>query len=292
MSINQADNSDIDARASLYVVATPIGNLGDITARARAVLAKVDKVAAEDTRNTGQLLDKLGIKKPLMATHNHNEKESAEGIVACLARGESVALVSDAGTPAVSDPGVYVVQAVAKAGFPVVPVPGASSVLAAVSASGLVYGPFEFRGFLPSKQKARDEAVLVLSKAALPVVVFEAPHRILELLEVMASKMADRQVCACRELTKQFETFYRGTALQVFEEVSRDPFATKGEWVIVVGEAEAQDEAFNIRDISEELAPLLDVAPTKGLAALVARLSGMGKKEAYQALLDMKKNQP
>lgn len=292
--MDEVKHQDFDRaeRPSLYVVATPIGNLGDLSPRARAMLSQVDRIAAEDTRNTGLLLEKLGIKKPLMATHNHNERDSAAGIVQCLQRGESVALVSDAGTPAVSDPGVYVVRAVVQAGFPVVPIPGASSVVTAVSISGIVHGPFAFQGFLPSKSKARLEVMANLLESESPQVFFEAPHRIVDFMNDLAQCAPERAVCACRELTKQYESFYRGSASEVQQQVLHDVNATRGEWVVVVAGKDELESKVDFGTIHEELTPLLDLVPTKALANLLGKLTGVGKKEAYQQLLEMKKNQP
>lgn len=277
--------------ASLYVVATPIGNLGDFTLRARAVLESVDRIAAEDTRNTARLLDQLGIKKPLMAHHVHNEQQSAQGILACLQRGESVALVSDAGTPAVSDPGAVVVRCVAQAGFPVVPIPGASSVLTAIAASGLVDGPFTFRGFLPAKGRER----LALLDAWLghpePQIIFEAPHRVLALVDDLeALGMADRAMCAGREMTKQFETFYRGTGESVFRQVREDSNATRGEWVWVLQGCEhAPEETLQANaDMDTWLQLLLAELPLKTAVALVVKATGLAKNVVYERALALK----
>lgn len=292
-------SADSDAKAetrrepSLYVVATPIGNMGDLSLRARAVLEQVDRIAAEDTRNTARMLDALGIKKPLMAHHAHNERESAQGVLACLQRGESVALVSDAGTPAVSDPGAVVVRCVAEAGFKVVPVPGASSVLAVVAASGLVDGSFTFRGFLPAKGKSRLDDLKKWLACPEPQVVFEAPHRVMQLVEDLESLgMGDRDMCAGRELTKQFETFYRGSGVQVFEQVRQDANAERGEWAWVIGGNQVSDmdaeTAQASADLDTWLVLLMAELPLKTAVALVVKATGMAKNTVYNRALALK----
>ena len=281
----------LERKPSLYVVATPIGNLGDLSLRARAVLEAVDRIAAEDTRNTARLLDQLGIRKPLMAHHAHNEQQSAQGILACLQRGESIALVSDAGTPAVSDPGAVVVHCVAQAGFNVVPIPGASSVLTAVAASGLVDGAFTFRGFLPAK--GRERVALMTQWLALPEpqVIFEAPHRVLQWVdELEAAGFGARAMCAGREMTKQFETFYRGTGEQVFHQVRNDPNATRGEWVWVFqGCAQVKaEQAQASASIDTWLDVLLAELPLKTAVAVVVNATGLPKNEVYHRALACK----
>lgn len=289
------DSGDFQVSAvpSLYVVATPIGNLGDMTPRARQVLMSVDRIAAEDTRNTGRLLERLGIRKPLMAHHAHNEKQSAEGILACLERGESIALVSDAGTPAVSDPGAVVVRRVAEAGFTVVPLPGASSVLAVVAASGLVDGAFTFRGFLPAKGRDRLDGLRRFLDCAEPQVLFEAPHRIRQLMdELQTLNLGERAICAGRELTKQFETFYRGTTAQVAEQVAGDENADRGEWALVIEgkppvvqtEGEMQAET----SLDAWILALLHELPTKSVVKMVTQVTGLPKNQVYTRVLDLK----
>lgn len=237
---------------TLYVVATPIGNLGDITLRARQILMEVDCIAAEDTRTTNALLQHLGLGHrtglKIFAHHLHNEHESAQGIVQMLLQGQSVALVCDAGTPCISDPGNILVHAAWNAGCAVVPVPGASSVMAALSASGLMLGAFTFLGFLPTKPKARLQCLQVANKAAQATVFFEAPHRVLGLLDELEALLhqQNRNVCAGRELTKQHERFYRGSITTVCAAVRADPFAEKGEWVWVLEASKTQTECTDV----------------------------------------------
>jgi len=198
--------------ATLYVVATPIGNVTDITLRALHVLLLADVVACEDTRKTGALLTRFGLSKHMVAAHQHNEREAAEKLIARLHAGERVALVSDAGTPAVSDPGARIVDAVRAAGLNVVPVPGASAAIAALSASGLVNDRFHFVGFLPAKAKQRESELSTLKSMAATLVIYEAPHRIVDCVEALAAVFEPvRQVVFARELSKLFEEIHRCT---------------------------------------------------------------------------------
>lgn len=292
-SMNSGASAETKREPSLYVVATPIGNMGDLSLRARAVLEQVDRIAAEDTRNTARMLDALGIKKPLMAHHAHNERESALGVLACLHRGESVALVSDAGTPAVSDPGAVVVRCVAEAGFKVVPVPGASSVLAVVAASGLVDTAFTFRGFLPAKGKSRLDELKSWLACPEPQVIFEAPHRVMQLVDDLDTLGAgNRNMCAGRELTKQFETFYRGLGDAVFAQIRQDPNAERGEWAWVIeGSAISEDAAASAQasaDLDTWLALLMAELPLKTAVALVVKATGLAKNTVYNRALEIK----
>ena len=194
------------SQAILYVVATPIGNLGDITLRALEVLKGVDAIAAEDTRHTSGLLSHFGISKKLIAVHQHNEQQSAEALVARLQAGESIALVTDAGTPGISDPGAIVVAAVRAAGFKVVPIPGASAAIAALSASGITQNGFYFVGFLPASGAARRKMLETLKAQTVTLVFYEAPHRIVECVQDLAKILGEaRQITLARELTKTFE---------------------------------------------------------------------------------------
>jgi 16S rRNA (cytidine1402-2'-O)-methyltransferase len=230
---------------TLYVVSTPIGNLGDITTRAAAVLAGVDEVLAEDTRTSRVLLDHLGVRTPLRAVHEHNEAAQAAVIVARLVAGGTAALISDAGTPLVSDPGERMVAAAIAAGVRVVPVPGASAVLAALAGSGLPAVPFTFLGFVPRKGRERDEFEATIAGSRWTVVCFESPHRVAETLERwIVVGMGERTVVMARELTKRYETFERGTVREVAAYLGEHP--ARGEVVLVVGGAAppaALDEA-------------------------------------------------
>lgn len=283
--------TEVQVPATLFVVATPIGNLGDVSPRARQTLAQVDCIAAEDTRVTGQLLSLLGIRKSLMASHVHNERTAAQTILEKLRDGKSVALVSDAGTPAVSDPGALVVNAVAAAGFPVVPVPGPSALLAAVSASGLVDGPFHFAGFLPAKGGARHKALAGVLDQADSVVLFEAPHRIEHLMNEMV-ELGDglRPCCVARELTKRFETFYRGTVESVRDVLAADSHGKRGEFVVVLGPKPQDLNAPLVCRVNpfELLDALLEHLPNKAAVKLVADTTGAPRNALYDHALKQK----
>jgi 16S rRNA (cytidine1402-2'-O)-methyltransferase len=221
---------------TLFIVATPIGNREDITLRALRVLREVAVVAAEDTRHTGQLLAHFGVSARYLSLHEHNERERTAAIITRLDGGDDVALVSDAGTPLIADPGAYLVAAVHAAGHRVVPVPGPSSMLAAVVASGLVPGPFTFLGFLPPKQSARRAALESLRMLPHPAVLFEAPHRIAATLADMLDLLGDRRCALCRELTKLHEEIVVTTLAEAVAAFADRP--PRGEYVIVLAEAE------------------------------------------------------
>ncbi|MCE2679196.1 MAG: 16S rRNA (cytidine(1402)-2'-O)-methyltransferase [Burkholderiales bacterium] len=274
--------------ASLYVVATPIGNLGDVSPRMRDTLAMVDVVAAEDTRVTAQLLSLLGLKKPLVPSHGHNAKASAQTLIEKLHAGQNIALVSDAGTPAVSDPGAWVVKEVAAAGFPVIPVPGPSAVLAAVAGSGLVEGPFYFAGFMPSKGGARAKALAAVLERSESVVLFEAPHRIEALFdEILALGAHLRECCVARELTKKFETFYRGTAESVAALLAADGNGRRGEFVVVLGPKPVDVSAPVLASVNpfELLDALLEHLPNKTAVKLVVQATGSPRNALYDHAL-------
>ena len=271
---------------ALYVVALPIGNAADIGLRALWTLAGVDAIAAEDTRETRRLLDRYGISTPLLAAHQHNERGAAERIVARLQGGERIALVSDAGTPAVSDPGALVVRAVLDAGLRVVPVPGASSVLAAVAAAGLTPGPFRFVGFLHTRAQARAQALAAIAAQAEPCVLFEAPHRILDLARELGSALApNRRVVIARELTKKFETIeaLQADALAAWAQ-AHEP---RGEYVVLVDtapETTPDDTAQIDASTARWLAALATALPASKAAAVAAKASGLPRALLYAAL--------
>ncbi|KQW89915.1 16S rRNA methyltransferase [Massilia sp. Root418] len=274
--------------ATLYVVATPIGNVTDISLRALHVLSLVDAVACEDTRNTAQLMTRFGLHKPLIAAHQHNEREAAEALVARLQAGERIALVSDAGTPAVSDPGARIVDAVRAAGLRVVPLPGASAAVAAISASGLLNDQFHFIGFLPSKAKQRDTMLQQLRNVTATMVFYEAPHRIVECAAALAAAFEPtRQVVFARELTKLFEEIHRCPLSDAVAWLGADAHREKGEYVVLVeGVAEAEDA----QDAEAEriLALLVAELPVKQAAALTAQITGRKKNALYERALQMK----
>jgi len=274
--------------ACLYIVATPIGNVTDITVRALHVLALVDAVACEDTRNTGHLLTRFGLSRPLIAAHQHNEREVAETLIARLQGGARIALVSDAGTPGVSDPGARIVDAVRAAGLRVVPVPGASAAVTALSASGLVNDEFYFVGFLPAKAKQRESALQRLLTVGATMVFYEAPHRILDCVEALNGVFEPtRQVVFARELTKLFEEIHRCPLSEAVAWVKADAHREKGEFVVllegatVAGDAE-EAEAERILQI------LLAECSVKQAANLAAQITGRKKNALYERALQIK----
>jgi 16S rRNA (cytidine1402-2'-O)-methyltransferase len=273
----------------LYVVATPIGNLADLSRRALEVMTAVDVIAAEDTRHTGQLLAQVQIATPTLALHEHNERERAPELVERLRRGENVALVSDAGTPLVSDPGFHLVRLAREQGIRVVPVPGASALLAALAASGLPSDRFVFEGFLPAKSAARGQRLEALAGESRTLIFYEAPHRLLETLHDMVRVFGPgRQAVLARELTKTFETIHGAALNDLLAWVSNDPNQQKGEMVLLVRGAEtvAQDDAE--RDGQRILKLLLEELPLSQASALAAKITGAKKKNLYQYGLQCK----
>lgn len=275
--------------AGLYVVATPLGNLEDITLRALAVLRGAALIAAEDTRTSATLLRHYGITAPTLAAHEHNEHEAATRIIAALTTGHAVALISDAGTPAVSDPGARIVRAVRAAGFPVIPVPGPNAAIAALSVSGLD-GPFHFAGFLAPKSGARRKQLAALKPLGATLVLYEAPHRILDLAADLALELEPaREVIIARELTKRFETLHACRIDELAAWLAADANQQRGEFVVLVEgapEATGMDaEALRVLDL------LLADMPVKSAAALAAKITGQSKNDLYAAAL-ARKQQP
>ncbi len=264
----------------LYLVATPIGNLEDITLRALRILRdEVAVVACEDTRQTSKLLQHFEIRKPLLACHEHNEQARAQELVEILSRGESVALVSDAGTPLISDPGYRLVAAALAVGITIVPIPGASAVLAALAASGLPTNEFRFIGFLPPKQTGRRKALAALAAESATLIAYESPHRILESLKDIETELGTRPIVLARELTKIHEEFLRGSAAEIHAVLSaRD--SIKGEITLVIGRAvELPSES----DPLEEVAHLESLGMDRMQAIkTAAKRLGLPKREVYR----------
>jgi 16S rRNA (cytidine1402-2'-O)-methyltransferase len=272
---------------TFYVVATPIGNLADLTERAKQVLTSVDVIACEDTRHTAKLLQHLGLRKPLLSVHEHNERERVEQIARHLEQGQSMALVSDAGTPLISDPGYPLVQALRARGLHVSPVPGVSAIITALSAAGLPTDRFTFEGFLPHKSGAKREKLLAQEQEARTLVYYESKHRILDTLEVMAEVFgAERQACVARELTKTFETFYHGTLPDILSQLQADADQQKGEFVVMIAGNPDPAPASEV-DSNKLFRLLLAELPPKKAAAIIADLTGENKKELYQKALEM-----
>lgn len=290
-----AKNPETDARfrarpGTLYVVATPLGNLRDVTLRALDVLATADAIAAEDTRLTSRLLRHYGVVARTLSLHAHNEAQRAEAIIGRLARGESVALVSDAGTPAISDPGARLVRAVRDGGFPVVPVPGPSAVAAAVSASGLAGETFVFAGFPPAQAKARLTWLASLSGLPAAIVLYEAPHRVRATVnDLLAAFGGDRTLVVARELTKAFETITKLRLGDAPAWLAEDPNRERGEFVLLV-DAPAQAPAPAALDAEGErwLAALLEELPPARAARVVAAVTGASRDAVYARAIAIK----
>jgi len=273
--------------ATLYVVATPIGNAADITLRALHVLGLVDRIAAEDTRNTGQLLARYGIDKPLIAVHEHNEREAAQRVIEHLRAGERVACVSDAGTPGISDPGAKLVDAVRDASFPVVPLPGASALATALSAAGDWIATFTFVGFLPPKPKQRAAALQALADHPHALVFYEAPHRIVDTVQALADAFGPaRRLLIARELTKLHESIHCGTLAEGPAWLAADPNHQRGEFVLAVEGASAPTSS--PADHDALLRMLLDEVPVKSAAKLAAALTGASRSTLYARALELK----
>ncbi|NND44471.1 MAG: 16S rRNA (cytidine(1402)-2'-O)-methyltransferase [Xanthomonadales bacterium] len=267
---------------ALYVVATPIGNRQDITLRALEVLASVDCVAAEDTRRSGALLKHHGIDARLLSLHEHNETQRIPGLLDLIGQGGSVALISDAGTPLISDPGFRLINAVVEAGFAVHPVPGPSAVTAALSIATLATDRFCFEGFLPARQKARRERLATLRSTDMTIVLFETGQRLPDMLDDMVLTLGGaRRAVICRELTKVYETVLRGTLDQLRERVAGDPDQRKGEFVILLeGAGDSQSEVDG-QDLAQAL---LEYLPASQAARVAAKITGGSRREIYAQL--------
>lgn len=265
---------------SLYLVATPIGNLDEFTPRAVEVLKQVDVIAAEDTRNTMKLLTHFDIHTRLIAHHQHNEQASAKGLLEMLEDGKSIAIVSDAGYPLVSDPGQTITQLAIEAGFPVIPVSGANAMLNALVASGLPAQPFLFYGFLKAQEKERTKELLDLKYYPQTLIFYEAPHRIHKTLETMLTILGNRQICLARELTKRYEEFIRGTIAEVLEICEE----LKGEMVIVVeGSKEEKEPQQDMPSIQDQINHYVSGGlSSKEAIKKVAKERGLSKNDLYK----------
>ena len=271
--------------SGLYIVATPIGNLGDISQRALDVLRGAQLIAAEDTRHSQRLLQHFGIDTRLVAYHDHSDDAVAERILARLAAGEVVALISDAGTPLISDPGYRLVRDVQAAGYRVVPIPGACAAIAALSASGLPTDQFLFEGFLPAKEAARARRIEALATVTATVVLYEAPHRLLACLEALQQGVGpEREIVLARELTKTFETIRRGTLAEILEFVRGDDNQRRGEAVLLLRGCDPQEAGVDPA-LYTLLTAMAEHMPGKRAAALLADYSGLRKNALYDYLL-------
>ncbi len=272
--------------SGLYVVATPIGNLGDITQRALAVLQAAELIAAEDTRHSQRLLQHFGITTPCIPYHEHSDRRAQARILECLAGRGAVALISDAGTPLISDPGYRLVREVQAAGHPVVPVPGPCAAVAALSASGLPTDRFRFEGFLPSKQGQREKRLSDLAAESATLVFYEAPHRLQEALEAMAAAFGEqREAVLARELTKTFETVHRASLGELLQWVRADANQSRGEIVLLVAGARARESEISAEVLGLLRRIALDL-PAKQAAAIVSDCTGVRKKILYEALIE------
>ena len=276
-------NSRAPGIGTLFIVATPIGNLSDISARALEVLRDVDRIACEDTRHTAKLLNHYGIQTPTLSYHEHNEKEKAPELVEALLKGSRLALVTDAGTPLVSDPGFRLVQKAADAGVPVVPIPGASAVLAALMVSGLATDEFRFCGFLPPKVGARRTRLASLKEETCTLIFFEAPHRISETLADVEAELGDRPAVVAREVTKMHEEFLRGTLSELRGRLAgTEP---KGEITLVIGRAVAAAADLSHQQLWEEVRQReREGMPRMNAIKDTARTFGLPKRTVYRAV--------
>lgn len=288
LTVTSAREEDSQKRGTLYVVATPIGNLDDISARALRILREVALIAAEDTRHSLRLLQHFGIATPVAACHEHNERDEGGRFIARLQAGDSIALISDAGTPLISDPGFHLVRQAREAGVAVVPVPGACAAIAALSAAGLPSDRFAFEGFLPAKSAARLARLQGLREESRTLVFYEAPHRLLDTLNDLVAVFGDdREALLARELTKTFETLKGLPLAELRSWVEADHNQQRGECVLVVagwrppvGEAALDDQVLRVLDL------LLAELPLKKAAALAAEITGVRKNLLYQAALE------
>ncbi len=278
-----------DQKGVLYIVATPIGNLADITQRARETLSLVDRICAEDTRNTRKLLNHLGIKKTLIALHDHNEQQKIDSVAKWLADGEQIALVSDAGTPLISDPGYHLIKALRQRQFKLIPIPGVSALITALSAAGLATNKFSFEGFLPAKKTSRQQALVANSESTYTQVYYESSHRIVHCVATMLTVFGDdRKVVLARELTKLYEEFFSGTLEELYHWLLDNKMHQKGEFVIMLAGAEAkqqQNERFK-SSVNQVLSVLMQELPLKQAAKIAAKLTGKSKNALYKQGLE------
>ncbi|MBA5601973.1 16S rRNA (cytidine(1402)-2'-O)-methyltransferase [Pectobacterium aroidearum] len=279
--MNQDQQADISA-STLYIVPTPIGNLGDITQRALAVLASVDLIAAEDTRHTGLLLQHFAINARLFALHDHNEQQKADVLLAKLQSGQSIALVSDAGTPLINDPGYHLVRRCREAGVRVVPLPGACAAITALSASGLASDRFCYEGFLPAKTKARKDTLRDLGEEPRTLIFYESTHRLLDSLQDISEVLgAERYVVLAREITKTWESIHGAPVGELLAWVKEDENRRKGEMVLIVEGHQADDSALSAEAL-RTLTLLRAELPLKKAAALAAEIHGVKKNALYR----------
>jgi 16S rRNA (cytidine1402-2'-O)-methyltransferase len=278
-------NDKPDQCSTLYIVATPIGNLADISQRAIGTLSFVDKICAEDTRNTRKLLNHLGINKPLVALHDHNETQKINSVIHWLSKGENIALVSDAGTPLISDPGYHLVKALREQDFQIIPIPGANAIITALSAAGLATNKFSFEGFLPAKEASRKQALLTNINSPYTQIYYESSHRIVHSIATMLDIFgADKKVVLARELTKLYEQFFYGTLADLQQWLLDDKMHQKGEFVIMLAatKTENKDNDKINSNVEQILTILIDELPLKQATKIAAKLTGINKNTLYK----------
>lgn len=278
--------------SAIYIVATPIGNLSDITIRALQVLAEVDIIAAEDTRHTRKLLEHHNIRTKLISYHEHNELEKAQEIIELVSSGRSVALVSDAGTPLISDPGHTLVSLAKKSGVSVVPIPGASALLAALSSGGIACGKFIYEGFLPTKQKAKDDCLQKYKNEARTIVFYESPHRIMDTLEAICRHYPEREMVIARELTKRFETITKGVVKELVKFTCEDEDQQRGEFVLILSGV-SDDEVLDSEVLLAQeklLVRLLADLPPKKAVQVVCDIYPGDKRKLYEKAVAFKQS--
>jgi len=270
----------------LYVVATPIGNLGDMTARAVEILSSVDLILAEDTRHASILLRHFDIQSPVWSCHEHNERKQLPTVLERLEKGQSIGLISDAGTPLISDPGYVIVREARRRGFTVSPVPGPSALIAALSVSGLPTDRFSFEGFAPAKAGPRERFLEQLNSSGSTVVLYESSHRILQMMEAITKVLGpNREVVVARELTKKFEQFFSGTAADVLAQMTHADHSGRGEFVVVIAGSPVAE--VDTEQAKKLMSLLLEELPLKSASRIAARWSGLNRNELYQAGLEL-----
>jgi len=273
----------------LYLIATPIGNLEDITLRALEVLKKVDLVACEDTRTTNRLLTHYGIKKKLISIHQHNEKNKTEFLIDKLMNGQSIAYASDAGTPAISDPGAFLVNQALKLGIKVSPIPGPSSLVTAFSASGIESTQFQFYGFLPNAASKSKKLLQKIYSQTLPTIIFESPHRVLKTLSLVQNIFGNmHEIFIARELTKIYETIYKDDVGSIIDRLERHPEEQKGEFVIILTPPIKEIENNEVIHMNEALKLMMKELPLNQSVKLISSIFKKNKKEVYNQALELK----
>lgn len=277
--------------SKLYIVATPIGNLADITFRAIDVLKSVDQILAEDTRDSAVLLNHYGIHKPLLSLHEHNEQSRVDQIIALLDQGQSLALISDAGTPLISDPGARLVKILKQKGYEIIPIPGPSALIAALSASGLPTEQFQFLGFIPVKAAEKKTCFENLRFSNLTSIFYESKHRLLDTLKILSEILPDREISLAKELTKQFEQIQLGSPKEILAWLEQDPQRQKGEFVLLISPAvlppSSEQSEQNQRRVLEVLLQKLSV---KDAVAMAVEITGGNKNNLYRQALELGKS--